>query len=185
MYPLHPDTLEDQLIAFRKACPAQVGLADAFLEFLRKTPQAFLREHAAAHFTGSAWLQHADGKQVLLMHHRKLDRWLQPGGHADGDADLRAVALREATEETGLQGLQVESGIFDLDRHWIPARGTEAGHWHYDVRYRITAPVGAQVQGNEESLALRWFQAEAVAAEADWDESLRRMARRGLEWRDA
>ena len=185
MYPLHPDTLEDQLTAYRQACPEQAGLADDFLAFLRKTPQAFLREHATAHFTGSAWLQHADGEQVLLMHHRKLDRWLQPGGHADGDADLRAVALREATEETGLQGLQVESGIFDLDRHWIPARGTEAGHWHYDVRYRVTAPAGAQVQGNEESLALRWFRTEAMVAEPEWDESLRRMARRGLAWRDA
>ncbi len=181
MSPLHPESLEHQLLAYRQACPDQAVLAEAFLAFLRSSPEAFHREHAEAHFTGSAWLEHADGAQVLLMHHRKLDRWLQPGGHADGDPDLRAVALREAGEETGLGGLRVEPAIFDLDRHWIPARGEEAGHWHYDVRYRVIAPAGAQVQGNEESLALRWFSTEALANDDGLDASLRRMARRGLD----
>ena len=93
----------------------------------------------AGHFTGSAWLVSQDGQRVLLTHHRKLDRWLQLGGHADGDADLARVALREAQEESGLAGLAVEREIFDLDRHRIPARGDEPEHWHYDVRFVVRA----------------------------------------------
>lgn len=104
-----------------------------FVDFLRE-PQAFLRSNLAGHFTGSAWLVSGDGQRALLMHHRKLNRWLQPGGHADGDTDLARVALREAEEESGLSELVVEPDIFDLDRHRIPARGEEPEHWHYDAR---------------------------------------------------
>lgn len=179
------ETLAQPLRRFARRCPEQAALAESFLGFLDSSPEVFRREHVDAHFTGSAWLEHADGEQVLLMHHRKLDRWLQPGGHADGDPDLRAVALREAGEETGLEGLQADTEILDLDRHWIPARGQEPGHWHYDVRYRVFAPHGAVLRGNEESLALRWFSAEAVAANPQMDASLRRMATRALAWRKA
>ncbi|MEO7325700.1 MAG: NUDIX hydrolase, partial [Dokdonella sp.] len=93
------------------------------------------RQRLQGHLTGSAWLVSADGARALMTPHRKLDRGLQLGGHADGDPDLARVALREAEEESGLHDLEVESAIFDIDRHRIPAHGDEPEHWHYDVRY--------------------------------------------------
>jgi len=100
-------------------CPDEAGSVSLFAGFLQSHPRVFERGHEQGHFTGSAWLVSADGTRVLLMHHRKLDRWLQPGGHTGGDADLARVALREAHEETGLAGLRIEDGIFDIDRHRI------------------------------------------------------------------
>lgn len=140
----------------------------------------FLRSHRQGHFTGSAWLVSADGERVLLMHHRKLDRWLQPGGHADGDSDLAQVALREAQEETGVAGLRVEGGVFDLDRHRIPARGNEPEHWHYDVRYVVRAGADERFVINPESRALAWQPVADVAADRRLDPSLRRMARKWM-----
>ena len=115
------DALENALRKYggRDLCKAD---ADCFRKFLHSAPEVFERSHPPGHFTGSAWLVSADGTRVLLMHHRKLDRWLQPGGHADGDTDLARVALREAQEETGVADLRVEGDIFDIDRHRI------AGH---------------------------------------------------------
>ena len=138
------------------------------------------RTLALGHFTGSAWLVSADGQRVLLTHHRKLDRWLQLGGHADGDGDLSAVALREAQEESGLGGLAVEGGVFDLDRHFIPARGAEPGHWHYDVRFVLRASVDEVFVVNEESHALAWRRIDEIAADLQADQSLRRMAGKWL-----
>ncbi len=154
-----------------------VGL---FEKFLHTQANAFERSNAAGHFTGSCWLVSADGLRVLLMHHRKLDMWLQPGGHADGDTDLARVALREAQEETGVAGLHVESGIFDIDRHGIPARANEPGHWHYDVRYVVRAEADERFTVNHESRALAWRPVTDVAADDSLDASLRRMARKWL-----
>jgi 8-oxo-dGTP pyrophosphatase MutT (NUDIX family) len=151
-----------------------------FADFLRGTPAAFERSNREGHFTGSSWLVSADGERVLLMHHRKLGRWLQPGGHADGDPDLARVALREAEEETGLSDLVVEPAIFDIDRHWIPERGLEPGHWHYDVRYVVRARGSEAFVLNEESLALAWRDIGGMVDDETLDVSLRRMARRWL-----
>jgi len=151
-----------------------------FIAFLDSSAEVFERSHAPGHFTGSAWLVSADGERVLLMHHRKLDRWLQPGGHADGDSDLARVALREAEEETGVAGLQVEGGVFDIDRHRIPARGDEPEHWHYDVRYVVRAGADERFVVNAESRALAWRPVAEVAADESLDASLRRMARKWL-----
>ncbi|QWT21463.1 NUDIX hydrolase [Bacillus sp. NP157] len=141
----------------------------------------FHRETLDGHFTGSAWLVSADGERVLLMHHRKLQRWLQPGGHADGDADLAGVALREAGEETGLRDLTVLPAIFDVDRHQIPSRGSEPAHWHYDVRYVVVAGGSEAFEANEESLGLAWRQVSEIAGDEDADASLRRMATKWLD----
>jgi len=171
----------------------------AFVQ-LASEPNAYERTRSDAHFTGSAWLVSADGQRVLLTHHRKLDRWLQLGGHADGDTDLARVALREAEEESGLTELAIEGGVFDIDRHLIPARGEEPAHWHYDVRYVVRARGSEQFAVSEESLALAWWPIADIAADASgvergqsnysdphsahsvaaWDESLRRMATRWL-----
>lgn len=151
-----------------------------FTRWLATEAQPFHRETLAGHFTGSAWLVSADGHRVLLMHHRKLQRWLQPGGHADGEADLAGVALREAEEETGLTDLEVMPVLFDVDRHVIPARGAEPEHWHYDARYVVVARGSEAFAANEESLGLAWRDIADIAVDEASDESLRRMARKWL-----
>jgi 8-oxo-dGTP pyrophosphatase MutT (NUDIX family) len=135
----------------------------------------------AGHFTGSAWLVSQDSRRVLLTHHRKLGRWLQLGGHADGDADLARVALREAEEESGMDGLSVEREIFDLDRHRIPARGSDPEHWHYDVRFVVRVGDSEAFVVSDESHALAWRGISEVALDQTADDSVRRMAKKWLE----
>jgi 8-oxo-dGTP pyrophosphatase MutT (NUDIX family) len=151
-----------------------------FRDFASAHPDCCERTCEPGHFTGSAWVVSADGERALLLHHRKLDRWLQPGGHADGDGDLASVALREAEEETGLSGLCIEGGVFDLDRHAIPARGSEPEHFHYDVRFVVRAGEDEAFTVSEESHALRWMPVAEIAADSRADESVRRMARKWL-----
>jgi 8-oxo-dGTP pyrophosphatase MutT (NUDIX family) len=111
---------------YRDQWQGEAATVAQFEVFLRTHADAFERSNQAGHFTGSAWLVSSDGTRVLLMHHRKLDRWLQPGGHADGDADLARVALREAQEETGMADIRLDGGIFDIDRHRIMGRNPVA-----------------------------------------------------------
>ena len=177
--------LRDQLAAYARRQPEHAALADEFSTLLDDAENPFLRERLAGHFTGSAWLVSTDGARVLLTHHRKLDRWLQLGGHADGDRDLARVALKEAEEESGLGGLVLEDGeLFDIDKHWIPERKDVPGHWHYDARYVVRALGSEQFAISEESLALAWREIRDVANAAietpDGDDSLPRMAKRWL-----
>ncbi len=177
-----PETaaLAVELTAFGNAHPEGEGDVAHFLALLSDSENPFRRERLAGHFTGSAWLVDGGGTRVLLTHHRKLNRWLQLGGHADGDALLSRVALREAEEESGLSGLSVQPGIFDLDRHLIPARGAEPAHWHYDVRYIVRTSGNEAFIASEESHALAWRDIREIADDPVSDESLRRMARRWL-----
>lgn len=151
-----------------------------FAELADEGAIAYTRAREAGHFTASSWLVSRDGRRTLLTHHRKLGRWLQLGGHADGDEDLAQVALREAEEESGLRGLRVEPEIFDLDRHWIPERNEVPGHWHHDVRFVVHAGDDDSFVVSEESLDLAWRDIAEVAADGSMDPSLRRMAARWL-----
>lgn len=177
--------LRAQLADYARRHPEHAALADEFSTLLGDTENPFLRSRLAGHFTGSAWLVSADGERILLTHHRKLGRWLQLGGHADGERDLAKVALTEAEEESGLGGLVLEDGeLFDIDKHWIPERKDVPGHWHYDARYVVRALGSEAFVVSEESLALAWRTVAEVAAEAiatpDGDQSLPRMAKRWL-----
>ncbi|HEY5971232.1 MAG TPA: NUDIX hydrolase [Pseudoxanthomonas sp.] len=159
--------------------PAEAETVQAFLELLEDPQDPFLRERLAGHFTSGVWLVSADGRRILMTHHRKLDRWLQLGGHADGDRDMARVALKEAEEESGLPSLTVDADtIFDLDRHWIPERKEVPGHWHYDVRYVVRAGADENYRVSDESHELAWRLIAEVAG--DPDESLSRMARKWL-----
>ncbi|MGY1459043.1 MULTISPECIES: NUDIX hydrolase [unclassified Luteimonas] len=175
-----PTPLESAFIAHALAWPGEAEESRLFIALLHDAINPFVRDRLDGHFTASSWLVSADGRRALLTHHRKLDRWLQPGGHADGDIDLARVALREASEESGLGGLHVEGGIFDLDRHWIPERKDVPGHWHHDVRYVVRAGADEAFVVGEESHDLAWLAVEAIAADEAMDPSLRRMARKWL-----
>jgi 8-oxo-dGTP pyrophosphatase MutT (NUDIX family) len=118
----------------------------------------------------------------LLTHHRKLGRWLQLGGHSDGESDPRQVALREAREESGLARFhflpQADDPLpLDLDVHPIPAHGGEPAHLHLDVRFLLVAEAGQVLRVSAESKELRWFERGRLADQVD-EESLLRLERR-------
>jgi 8-oxo-dGTP pyrophosphatase MutT (NUDIX family) len=172
--------LATALAGYRRTWPDETACVDSFLALLDSGDDPFVRTRLAGHFTASAWLVSGDGRRVLLTHHRKLDRWLQLGGHADGDRDLARAALREAREESGLGGLSVCPDIFDMDRHWIPAYGHVSAHWHYDVRFVVRAGEDETFVVSAESHDLAWCDIAALQADPDADPSLRRMATKWL-----
>jgi 8-oxo-dGTP pyrophosphatase MutT (NUDIX family) len=152
------------------------------IRFVETHADCLLRSCVPGHLTGSAWVVDATRARTLLTHHRKLDKWLQLGGHADGDPDLAAVALREATEESGLTRLSLISAeLFDVDRHWIPARKTDPGHYHYDLRFVIEADSSEPLTVTSESKDLAWVDISSVAA-LNPEESMLRMVRKSAEW---
>ena len=149
---------------------------ERMLAFLHAHGDALERTCEPGHFTGSALVLDAAGERILLTHHRKLGRWLQLGGHADGDGNLPRVALREAVEESGIPNLSIDPAPIDLDIHRIPPRPGEPAHDHLDLRFLVHAPAGARETVSAESLALVWFTPEQAAA-LELDASLRRLLR--------
>jgi len=154
------------LAAHNPAGEPQSLVRDEMLAFIDEHPDALLRSCAPGHLTGSAVVFDASSERVLLMLHRKLGRWLQMGGHCDGDGDLGAVALREATEESGIAGLRLLDGPVDLDIHPVPCPPGHRGR-HLDVRYAAIAPEGATAPGNDESIELRWFPLDELPPDSD------------------
>ncbi len=152
----------------------------SILAFCDEHDDALVRTCLEGHLTGSAVVVDPSREATLLIHHRKLDLWLQPGGHADGEGDLGQVALREAEEETGLSDLALVTPAIDLDIHEIPARGDEPAHVHLDVRFLVLAPPGAQAAPDaEETLGAEWV----TAADPDGrmaSAELRRLVGRAL-----
>jgi 8-oxo-dGTP pyrophosphatase MutT (NUDIX family) len=149
------------------------------LTLLQKGPLAFSREMLSAHFTASAWIVETSTPSVLLLHHRKLDRWLQPGGHADGELQLGKVAHKEALEETGLNLPPVPlEAIFDLDIHQIPEHKGIPAHHHYDVRFLFLLPQKSEVKANHESRALAWVPLDEVAEKTGEEPSILRLVRK-------
>ena len=134
------------------------------LAFIDAHPEdAHLRSCLEGHLTASTMLMDHAGERVLLTLHRKLGLWLQLGGHCDGDANLVGAALREAREESGIEGILLDPTPFDLDIHSIPARGDEPEHLHLDVRFLGRAPEGAREVISEESLELGWFRPDELS----------------------
>jgi ADP-ribose pyrophosphatase YjhB (NUDIX family) len=147
--------------------------------FVRAHPDCLVRSNLAGHLTGSAFVVDRERERLLLIHHRALDRWLQPGGHADGDHDLKRVAWREVLEETGLADLELLSPRpFDLDIHPIPAKPGVPGHLHYDVRFLFAADGEARLQGDKREVrAAAWVPLDGLDG-LGLEESVLRPARR-------
>jgi len=143
-------------------------------ELIESVPAPADRTSLPGHLTGSALVVDSTFSSTLLLLHAKLHIWVQPGGHADGDTNLMSVALREATEETGIQELRIWPTPIDLDIHEVRPPSEES-HFHHDVRFLVVAPEGAEFVGNHESLDHRWVGLDAVAS-MDVDPGVARMA---------
>jgi 8-oxo-dGTP pyrophosphatase MutT (NUDIX family) len=168
--------LLDELDAYVPQTGHERAMLARLRAFVSQNPGCFERTHLAGHVTGSAWIVDRSGSFTLLTHHRKLGRWLQPGGHADGNADVRSVALREAREESGLRSLHpAAAGIFDVDVHAIPARAGEPEHLHYDVRFAFFGDPNEAPVANQESHAVAWVPIAGLEA-FGIDDSVRRLA---------
>ena len=178
---MHRRSLKALLAAYRGRWPLESATVARFDAFIDAHPDCFQRSCRVGHITGSAWIVDMSGERVLLAHHRKLGRWLQPGGHCDGDPDTAAVALREAREESGLDVRALDDAIFDIDVHGIPARGREPAHLHFDVRFLVRAEHD-RFTVSDESHALAWVPAAGLDA-LTGEESVVRMARKWLERR--
>jgi 8-oxo-dGTP pyrophosphatase MutT (NUDIX family) len=180
--------LLELLRRYEKANPDEGGCVGRVRSLVEEHADCFERTCLPGHVTASAWILSPDRDRALLTRHRKLQRWLQLGGHADGDPDVLAVALREAREESGMaefgvicgQGLAGESGPplpLDIDVHGIPARGAEPAHAHHDIRYLLVAAAGQSLAMSEESTDLAWFHPGDLAA-LGADASLIRLRRK-------
>tara|TARA_B100000678_G_scaffold1792_1_gene1542 strand:- start:201 stop:755 length:555 start_codon:yes stop_codon:yes gene_type:complete len=157
-------SLKQLIIHYAQAYPEEKAPHD-MLKFLDEETGYFLRNSYNGHFTGSAWIVSPDRSNILMTHHKKLGKWLQLGGHADGENDLLTVALREAKEESGIQQFRVLSEeIFDLDILEVPQINSELRHLHYDVRFLLEAdPGGEAVITSDESHDVSWIQIADVA----------------------
>jgi len=159
---------DDRERAFRERMLALCDAADPFSR----------TSFAPGHFTASAFVLSPDRERVLFVFHKKLGRWLQPGGHIErADASIVASARREVEEETAVFGTTpVQAGLFDIDVHDIPARRDEAAHEHFDLRVLLAAPDIA-VQANDEVEAVRWVRLKDVE-QLQTDESVMRAMRK-------
>ncbi len=167
-----------ELRAFAPFDAREAAMRNRLVAFVAAHDDAFDRALEIGHVTASAWIVDPTRTRALLTHHRKLDKWLQLGGHVDGDPDVRRAALREAREESGLASLRfVDDAIYDLDVHSIPARPGEPAHDHYDVRFALEADPGEPLVVTAESKELAWIPIDALA-QYGADESVLRLARK-------
>lgn len=172
---MHRQPLLALLDDYHRRFPDETAVVEQTKAFVDAHKDCFSRRQLSGHITGSAWLVSPDDHQVLLTHHRKLNLWVQLGGHADDDPDPLAVAEREAREESGIDALApVSRAIFDLDVHTIPARGDEPEHQHYDVRFALRAD-HRLFKVSAESHALAWIDV-ARLGELTQEDSMLRMA---------
>ncbi len=179
---MHRDGLLQILERYLEHHPDELVAVDHIRQFVRVHADCFERSCLEGHITGSAWIVSPDHRAVLLHHHAKLDRWLQLGGHSDGDPDPFRVAMREAREESGMERFREPSGAevplpLDVDVHRIPERGAEPPHLHLDLRYLLVAETGQSLVRTAESKALRWVAIGDVAHFTS-EESVLRMARK-------
>jgi len=142
--------------------PGEAPMVERVRALVRAHADCFLRTCRPGHITASAWILSADRRHFLMTHHRKLGRWLQLGGHADGDLDVEQVVLREAREESGMARFEVVGDAdgfkpIDVDVHRIPAHGRDPEHEHHDIRFLLVAAPGQAITVSDESHDVRWF----------------------------
>ena len=186
---MHRQALLDLLDRYELENPDETRTVERIRALVESHEDCFERSCSVGHITASSWILSANHEQFLLTHHRKLDRWLQLGGHADGDSDVVRVSLREAREESGLERLSCISAEgtdwrssarplpLDIDVHRIPARATEPEHEHHDIRFLLLAEPGQTIQMSDESNDLAWFELADLPS-LGVDQSVLRLARK-------
>lgn len=167
--------LLDQLQHYTTKYSEESIFVEQFIELLQH-PDAYQRYHLPGHITGSAWIIDPHHKAALLVHHAKLNKWLQPGGHSDGDENTLAVALKEANEETGIMNFEIpNTSFFDLDIHPIPERKDMPAHFHFDVRFLFYASNNDEIKVSEESHDVKWIPFEELQSKTGNNTSILRM----------
>jgi 8-oxo-dGTP pyrophosphatase MutT (NUDIX family) len=188
---MYRQPLLQMLARYRAAFPAEAGTVDRICRLVERHANCFHRTCRPGHITAAAWILSADRRRSLLAHHRKLDRWLQLGGHADGQWLVEEVALREAREESGLRRfdfIPIHGVVmpFDVDVHEIPARYgahgqvVEDAHEHHDIRFLMIAQSNDEPIASDESHEVAWFTPDEVRQRTG-EESILRMLRKSLE----
>jgi 8-oxo-dGTP pyrophosphatase MutT (NUDIX family) len=164
---LHASAVE-ALTNWQAPDPAQDTLRHAVLSFLAARPDGCLRECVPGHITASALVLDHTGTRALLTLHPRFGRWLQLGGHCEEtDTDIVAAALREATEESGVDDLRIDPGLAALHVHpvtcslGVPTR-------HFDMQYIVQAPADVEIACSDESLDLRWWPLDALPEDCDF-----------------
>lgn len=174
---MNRNDLIKNLIAYQTPYPDEKKFIYDFLALLNDEANCFKRTLKTGHITGSSWIVNKSRDKALLTHHKKLNRWLQPGGHADGEENVLAVSTREAKEESGLSTLKLVSRlIFDIDIHLIPANAGEERHYHYDIRYLFEADDQETLIVSNESKQLKWIPFPALSTYTHHNQSIMRMA---------
>jgi ADP-ribose pyrophosphatase YjhB (NUDIX family) len=172
--------LIEQLHAHQPSDDHERTMRDRVIAFVHAHENCASRSLLVGHLTGSAWVINTEGTHALLTHHRKLNLWVQLGGHVENDVSMLAASLREAREESGLHEVHVVvDNIFDVDIHAIPARRDEPEHFHYDIRYLLRADRYAPLTVSSESKDLVWMPLDEIA-QLTQEESVLRMVRKTL-----
>ncbi len=153
--------MTDQLLAdisnYKTQIPEEQLIKTQFLDFVKSNSDCFERSLLKGHVTASAFVVDIELSKVLLMNHKKLNKWLQPGGHCDGDSDTLKVALKETQEEMGIIVKDYKTEIFDIDIHTIPENKSVPEHLHYDVRYLFHFDSSKSILANSESNDVKWI----------------------------
>ncbi len=180
---MHRRLLLDKLSMYRASNDEEVRLLETTRQFIIENTRCFDRSLQIGHITGAAWILSLERTHVLLTHHRKLNKWLQLGGHADGDPDVLRVAIREAQEESGIsEFVPLSEDIFDIDVHEIPPHKNDPRHLHYDIRFLLAADMQIPLKITNESHDIQWIPINRVAEYTN-ESSILRMVRKSLTWK--
>jgi len=153
--------LLDLLSEYLERFPEEEKVVSRVETFVRENSACFERSLTSGHITGSSWIVDLNRSHALFSHHKKLNMWLQLGGHADGDPDVFRVALKEAEEESGLKRIMpLSHQIFDIDVHLVPDGGS--GHYHYDIRFIFEADRQEKLVVSDESHSLAWTELDTI-----------------------
>ena len=156
---MHRENLLQLLDRYKTPFLEEAAMVSRTRRFIMSNENCFDRSLASGHVTGSSWVVNPSRTHALMLHHRKLDLWLQPGGHADGNTDIHNVVIKETSEESGIAIEDIKllsSDIFDVDVHTIYANQYDPRHEHYDIRFILEIDDNQVIPGNDESHQIGW-----------------------------